>query len=110
MLEAPPISAFQDYLHIHSLDEVTEGAVWVSEGVSILLSKINKDSNITQMFQTIGKSGSLLNSFYEANLTPKPDKGDSKEKTKHRGTSLQMRQLRQQQGRAPWQPRGMTGY
>ena len=43
----------------------------------MLLSKNNKDPNITQLFQTTGKSGSLLNS-HEAHMTPKADKGDSK--------------------------------
>lgn len=47
----------------------------------MLLSKNNKEPNITQLFQTTGKSGSLLSSFYEAHVTPKADKGDSKEKT-----------------------------
>ena len=43
----------------------------------MLLSKNNKDPNITQLFQTTGKSGSPLNS-YEAHMTPKADKADSK--------------------------------
>ena len=43
----------------------------------MLLSKNNKDPNITQLFQTTGKSGSLLNSD-EAHMTPTAAKGDSK--------------------------------